>query len=207
MSIIGLLIGLFPLTVIGCAVACALWMCFDPGPWPLVGMLCILYVVPVLAFRVHQSIWPMNIGKSLLVGRRYSPWWGVHQIQLVYIYFPALEAALRLVPGLYSAWLRLWGARVGRRVYWTPSVRITDRSLVEIGDDVVFGESTAMFSHIIRPIDGNLLLYVKPIQIGNRAFVGGYSVLLPGVRVVDGAFLRAWTRGLPNNELSSSALP
>ena len=58
-----------------------------------------------------------------------------HQLQVLYSAFPAL----RLVPGLYSAWLRLWGSRVGRAVYWTPQVKITDRGLLKVGDGVVFG--------------------------------------------------------------------
>jgi hypothetical protein len=202
MTLRGRLIALFPAAVAAGALACVVWLCHAPGLLPMAALLATLYVAPVLAFRAHQALWPMKIGPTHLGGRTYVPWWGAHQIQLIYIALPQLEALLRLVPGLYSAWLRLWGARIGHRIHWTPAVAITDRSLLDIGDDVIFGHRSALYAHVIRPTKDNLLLYLKPISVGARAFVGGYTIIGPGVRIKPGANLDAGSHAHPNEVLS-----
>jgi hypothetical protein len=194
--------ALFPACVIGGALACIGWGVTRPGPWPAAALVAILYLVPVAAFRVHQALWPMKIGATHLGARRYVPWWGVHQAQLVYLALPALEALLRLVPGLYSAWLRLWGARVGRRVYWTPLVDIGDRSLVDIGNDVIFGHRVMLYAHVISRSKDKLVLYVKPIVVGDGAFVGACSVIGPGARIAPGKLIVAGSHVYPNQEVA-----
>jgi hypothetical protein len=152
-----------------------------------------IYLVPVAAFRIHQALWPIKEGRSRLDSPEYSPWWGAHQFQVMYAAFPALEAALRLVPGCYSAWLRLWGSRIGRRVHWTPRVEIADRSLLEVGDDVVFGHLTACYAHLIKRRDSQLILYVRRIRVGDRVLLGAGSRLGPGARIASGATLDVLT--------------
>ena len=57
----------------------------------------------------------------------------------------------RLVPGLYSLWLRIWGSRVGRLVYWSPGLEVLDRSLLDVGDQVVFGIGVRLNPHVLMP--------------------------------------------------------
>src|SRR6266851_3058498 len=64
---------------------------------------------------------------------------------------PLLELFLQLTPGAFSLWLRLWGSRIGRRVHWTPRVEIADRSMLAVGDDVVFGHKVECYAHAIKP--------------------------------------------------------
>jgi hypothetical protein len=195
------LVALFPAAVVAGALACALWLCGSPGPLPLGALVAVLYVVPVLAFRAHQALWPMTLGGTSLGERRYVPWWGAHQIQLIYIALPQLEALLRLVPGLYSAWLRLWGARIGKGVHWTPLVDIGDRSLIDIGDHVIFGHRAALYAHVITPGKRKLILYVKPISVEEGAFVGAGAVLGPGAVVRRSKLVAAGTHVYPNQEV------
>lgn len=157
-----------------------------------------IYLLPVLCYRLHNALWPVEPGGSYLIGKSYSPWWGGHQLQLIYLAAPWLEGLLRLVPGLYSAWLRLWGSTVGRSVYWTPQVEIGDRGLMIIGDQVIFGHRAVAFAHVIKPRRDNLLLLVKPITIGSGAFIGAGAVLGPGVEVEPGAFVEAGAHLHPN---------
>ena len=82
---------------------------------------------PLTSAPASEGCSPLHQRLSRLSDRTYAPWWGMHQIQVLYIAIPQLEAVLRLVPGLYSQWLRLWGSKVGRRVYWTPDA---SRSLI-----------------------------------------------------------------------------
>lgn len=100
---------------------------------------------------------------------------------------------MRLVPGLYSPWLRLWGARIGRLTYWSAGTLLTDRSFLSIGDDVVFGAGVRLNSHVItKGADGKLELLLAPIKIGDRVVVGGYSLLTAGTELSPDEATRAF---------------
>ncbi len=201
MTLAARLIALFPAALLTASLGCLVWLIARPGIWPLIALAGLLYLVPLLAFRLHQRLWPMKLGASYLASPSYNPWWGTHQLQAIYLGFPALEAALRLVPGLYSAWLRLWGARIGRRVHWTPLLELTDRSLLDIGDDVIIGHRCGFYGHIIKPTKNNLLLYCKPITIGSGAFIGAGSSIAPGVKIAAGVMIELRTELYPNKEV------
>jgi hypothetical protein len=156
----------------------------------------VLYVLPPLLHRVHGWVFPLKEGAHPLVGERYVPWWGSHQLQLIFTAVPSLEALLRVL-GLYSPWLRLWGSTIGRGVYWTPLVEITDRSLLELGDRVVVGHKCGFYAHAIKPARGNLYLFLKRIRIGEGAFLGAGSGFGPGARVEAGAYLPLRTEIMP----------
>ncbi len=181
------LFGLFPAAWLLAVLACVLLLVMFPGLPSLLLLAFVTYLLPVACFRVHDAVWPLVEGRSRIDAPGYSPWWGGHQFQVAYSAFPALEAALRLVPGLYSAWLRLWGSRVGRRVYWTPLVEITDRSLLDIGDGVVFGHRAACYGHLVKRRGGGMVLYVRRIRIGAGAMLGAGARLGPGARIAAGA--------------------
>lgn len=183
------LFGLFPALWLALLLGCTFWLLRTASVAAALVLLFVAYLLPVLCFRVHEAFWPLREGRSRIDAPGYSPWWGGHQFQLMYNAFPALESALRLLPGVYSAWLRLWGSRVGLRVYWTPRVEIADRSLLDIGDGVVFGHLTACYAHLIKPHRGGLVLYVRRIRIGDGAFLSAGSRLGPGVRIAAGTVL------------------
>jgi hypothetical protein len=148
-----------------------------------------VYLLPVACFRLHQIAWPLAEGRTRLDAPGYVHWWGAHQFQLMYTAFPAIEASLRLIPGGYSAWLRLWGSRIGRGVHWTPRVDISDRSLLEVGDGVIFGHRSACYAHLVQPRSGGLILYVRRIRIGQGVQLGAGSRLGPGVSITAGVAL------------------
>ncbi len=203
MSRLGKMWALYPALVCSAALGCGLWLCLTRNVWALPCGLGIVYLLPPLTFRLHQRRWPLEEGTRRLLGGGYEPWWGAHQIQALYVAMPSLEAVLRLLPGVYSAWLRLWGSQIGRRVIWTPRVEIIDRSLLEVGDDVVFGHYAVVSGHLIKPTRHNLLLYVERVRIGSNAFLGAGSVLAPGVVVEDGARIEAGERVYPAQVVSS----
>ena len=163
-----------------------------------------LYILPPLFFRLHNRVFILKSGFSDFSKHVYSPWWGGHQIQKIYISLPFLESLLRLIPGLYSGWLRLWGAKIGKCIYWTPNVEIVDRSLIELGDYVVFGHRSAICSHVITPRKGGLLLYVGPIVIGDGVFVGAEAKIGPGARIDQGVFLPYGTVVSVNSHVKAS---
>jgi hypothetical protein len=114
-------------------------------------------------------------------------WWFAAQWQVIFTRLPVLEEMIRMIPGLYSLWLRIWGARVGSLVYWSPGVVILDRPLVRIGSRVIFGVGARLTPHVLAPNGARrMALYLSPITIGDGALIGGYSVLLPGCEVAEG---------------------
>jgi hypothetical protein len=187
------LIMLFPALLTSLVLAAGFYVVAKPGSVSAVMAVFMLYGFAPLAYRLHRRLWPLHQGLSRLDRPVYSPWWGAHQIQLFYDAFPALEALLRLIPGAYSAWLRAWGSRIGRRVHWTPRVDITDRGLLEVGDDVIFGHLVGCYAHVVDRRGGRLMLYSKPIRIGAGAFIGAGSRLGPGARIEPGSYLPALT--------------
>jgi hypothetical protein len=143
----------------------------------------VIYVVPPLLYRTLL----LRPGLYDLKQPKFNAWWATHQLQQLYIAVPALEALLRVVPGLYSAWLRLWGSKIGGGVHWTPRMEVLDRGLLEVGDGVVFGHKVELYGHTVMPKGERLLLYVDRVKVGAGAFVGAGSRLAPGVVVEAGA--------------------
>jgi hypothetical protein len=190
-NIAGVAIESVPLSFMLGAAGCIAWAIHTGSAWPLLGSVVILYLVPPLLHRLHDVIAPLESGVYPVVSANYLPWWGSHQLQRLYITFPSLEAALRLVPGAYSAWLRLWGSRVGKGVYWTPRVQLLDRSLLDIGDHVVFGHEAGLTCHVIIWKNGIMSLLVKPITLETGALIGAQCGIGPGARVKAGAMVRA----------------
>jgi len=189
MSTPGRILSFYPAFILSLAATTLIWFGYRPSPVQPVAFVFILYLLPPLTLRIHQWVFPLREGLSKLSEPGYSPWWGAHQIQLLYIALPMLEATLRLVPGLYSAWLRLWGSKVGRNVYWTPNVEITDRSMIEIGHRVVLGHKCKLLGHAIKPKSDAVILYLRKIKIGNDVFIGAGSRLGPGASIADGTYL------------------
>jgi hypothetical protein len=193
MTLLGRIISFYSTCILGLCAATVLWFGWRPAPIQPVILAVILYLVPPLTFRLHSVFFPIKKSLSNLADRKYSPWWGAHQIQVIYTAIPQLEAALRLVPGLYSAWLRLWGSRIGRRVYWTPNIEITDRHLLDIGDRVVCGHKCKFLGHAIKPVGQKMTLYTRSIKVGNDVFIGAGSRIGPGAVIADGIFMPVLT--------------
>jgi hypothetical protein len=203
MSAMGRAISFYPTLILSLSAALLLWFACEPSPVQPVVLILVVYLLPPITLRLHEMFFPLSEGLSKLSEPKYSHWWGAHQIQLIYIALPQLEALLRLVPGLYSAWLRLWGSRVGRKVYWTPNIEITDRSMLEIGDRVVFGHKCKLLGHAIKPKGTAVILYLRRIKIGTDVFIGAGSRIGPGAVISDGSYLPVLTDVYINQEIES----
>ncbi|KAJ3968881.1 acetyl-CoA synthetase-like protein [Lentinula raphanica] len=71
---------------------------------------------------------------------------------------------------------RLMGAKIGRRVYWPGSgIYCLDPELLEIGDDVVFGSRSEIYT--------TDRLGSEKIRIGSGAMIADRVILLPGVTI------------------------
>ena len=203
MTFLSRVLSLFPAIAILLDIYAFTYFCRHPGMVGAIALLLAAYGFPVLVYRLHAWRYPIPDGISYLRSTDYSPWWGSHQIQVVYIAIPVLETLLRFIPGAFSLWLRLWGASIGSNVYWTPGLEIADRGLLDVGDRVVFGHQVGLYAHAIKPKKTDLMLYVKPIKIGSDVFVGAGSRLAPGVVIGDGTYVPAKTDVYPYQTLST----
>lgn len=104
--------------------------------------------------------------------------------QAVRFYVKALLLGLtmRLPINGFKVWmLRRMGARVGRRVYFSPGVWIdpTFPELLTIEDGVFFGMGAKIFTHEFR-IDE---FRAGKVTIRRGAFIGGFAIIGCGVEV------------------------
>jgi acetyltransferase-like isoleucine patch superfamily enzyme len=82
---------------------------------------------------------------------------------------------------IWTAYMRLAGARLGRRVY-VNSLAVSDYNLVECGDDVVIGDDVHLSGHTVE--DG--VVKTAKVRIGSDVTIGLGSVVEIGVVIDDG---------------------
>jgi len=99
----------------------------------------------------------------------------VVSIQLVRIFAGSL---FRATP-IWTFYMRLNGARMGRRVF-VNSLEVTDHNLLDFGDDVVVGGDAHLSGHTV---EGGVLK-TAPVRLGRGVTVGVGSVV--GIGVVAG---------------------
>lgn len=117
---------------------------------------------------------------------------------------------------LKSSFLRIQGARIGKRVIFYPGVWIVSGKNLEIGDDVdlaldvlittgggvCIGDRTLIgyrsqiisSNHNIPPMPARIFdsgHISKPVTIGCDVWVGASCLILPGVDIGDGAIIAA----------------
>jgi hypothetical protein len=165
-----------------------------------------IYLFPLICHRFLVTFFPVKEGVTDIFSKKFSPWWASHQIQSLFIALPRLESVLIIIPGFYSMWLRLWGSKIGKGVYWTPGVANYDRDLLVVGDGAIFGERAVTVAHVITPKNGKGLLMVAKIKVGSKCFVGAGSGLGPGVTMDDGTFVKAESRIFPNNHVTKDGV-
>jgi hypothetical protein len=175
------LLGFVPLLHASASIAPIVLVLMGRPRWVLALTPVVLYLLPALVVRITAWRRPLAMGVVEFSSASFLQWWFTMQWQVVFARLPWLEELLRLVPALYSAWLRLWGSTIGGLVYWSPGVAILDRSLLDIGDRVAFGAGVRLNPHVLAQLSGGRrALVLAPVTIGNDALIGGYSTLLPG---------------------------
>ena len=181
-----LAINFVPLLHVGACIAAALWM-----PATLAGRLtaatAVLYLAPPLLARIVNGVARIREGTLPIGSRDFFAWWTMAELQLIFNRLPFLEEALRLVPGAYSLWLRLWGARIGSLVFWGPGATVLDRTFLNLGSEVIVGAGVRLCPHVLAlGAQGKLELQLATITVGDRACIGGYSILGAGTEIAAG---------------------
>lgn len=85
-----------------------------------------------------------------------------------------------------------YNIEIGHRFYSNYGLIILDCAKVTIGDDVLIGPNVGIYT-AGHPIDAKQRAegweLAKPITIGNRVWIGGGSILNPGVRIGDNSII------------------
>lgn len=159
-----------------------------PSPWSALLLLFVIYFLPPLVQRVMLRWSALNHGVNQIGGRTFSPWLATHHIQAIYDALPFLESLLRVFPGFYSMWLRLWGSRIGYGVEWPVRMDVLDRSLMDIGNRVMFSREVELTAHVRRKTEGGRSrVLVRTVRIGSYAFIGANSRIGAGASVPSNA--------------------
>lgn len=167
-------------------------------PWRIAVGVGVLYLLPPLLAQLVLIFFPIRRSHIPIPSRDYFAWWLLLNLQMIFCRLTFLEEFLRIIPGAYSMWLRLWGARIGGFTYWAAGLRILDRSFLDIGKGVAFGAGVRLNAHVVAEDEnGKLELLLAKIKIGDRAMVGGYSLLTSGTEIAPDENTRACIQSSP----------
>jgi maltose O-acetyltransferase len=95
----------------------------------------------------------------------------------------------------------------GERVYFNVNCVVLDVAKVIIGNDVMFAPGVQLYT-ATHPVDKELrktLEYGKPITIGNDVWIGGGTIILPGITIGNNCVIGAGsvvTKDVPDNSMA-----
>lgn len=177
----------------------------SPGLFSFLRLIFSAYLLSPLLWWILKLFFGRNTEGARRIGwhaKEGSTWVAYYQLQLIYTHFYFFERFLRLFPGLYSVWLRMWGSKIGKFVFWTAEMQIVDRGHLVVGDRVFFGNRCYISAHAIKRIKNKFVLYVKNVSIGDGAMVSYRVHLSPGVVVGKRAHVEAGIDLYPNAQVA-----
>lgn len=155
-----------------------------PSGWTALLLIGVIYLAPPMVLRILLRWAPITPGIVTIDGRKFCSWLAAHHIQAFYDGLPFLESLLRVIPGFYSMWLRLWGSHVGYGVEWAVNVSVLDRNLMDIGNRVVFSRNVELAAHVRKKMEGGASrVLVRPVRIGSYVFLGADARVGPGANL------------------------
>jgi maltose O-acetyltransferase len=89
--------------------------------------------------------------------------------------------------------------RIGNRAFIGSNCLFSVAKLIEIGDDVLIASGCSVSDYSGHPLDPDLRIAggqvapedVRPVRIGNKAWLGRGAIVLPGVTIGEGAVIGA----------------
>lgn len=202
------LVGLIPTMQVMLLIGILIRGLINQSSTMIVLFFLVIYLLPPLMWRILSPLIPAKMGASYLGvhTENVNGWFVSYQIQQIYNALPFLEAVLKLIPGFYSAWLRLWGARIGTKVNWTCQSKVVDRPFIHIGDRCLIGNEAYLSAHAIKKKDDRYLLYLKEITIGSDVVLSLQSIVGPGAIIGNRAFIMARAAVHPNTTITEGQI-
>jgi maltose O-acetyltransferase len=95
----------------------------------------------------------------------------------------------------------------GENVYFNVNCVVLDTMKVEVGNNVFFGPGVHIYTatHPLDAIERRTVEFSKPVSIGNDCWIGGNTVICPGVKIGAGCTIGAGsvvTKDIPDNSLA-----
>jgi serine acetyltransferase len=125
-----------------------------------------------------------------------------------WVQYMSASHIVRLVSGtmfrgspMWTAYLRMNGARIGKRVFIN-TLSIADHNLLELGDDVVIGADVHISGHTV---EGGMLKTAR-VRVGSRVTIGLGSAIDIDVDIGDGCQIGALTLVPKHARLESNAV-
>jgi acetyltransferase-like isoleucine patch superfamily enzyme len=188
------LFSYFPLLMTAAVIASSGLFAQWPNAFTAILSLFVIYLLPPMVLRIMLRWAPLKTGIALIDGKTFSPWLAAHHIQQFYDALPFLESLLRVIPGFYSTWLRMWGSRVGYGVTWPVRIDVLDRNLMDVGNRVTFDREVELAAHVRQKLEGGgSRVLVRQVRIGGHAYVGAGVRIGPGAIVPHNANVPALT--------------
>jgi acetyltransferase-like isoleucine patch superfamily enzyme len=141
---------------------------------------------PNVDMRIADLDWP------LLAWARYMA--AIHLVRV-------LAGTLFRGSPIWTAYLRLNGARIGRRVYVNTTF-ISDHNLLDFGDDVVIGADAHISGHTVEAG----IVKTASVRLGRRVTIGLGSVIDIDVEVRDNCQVGALSLVPKHSRLESGAV-
>ena len=145
---------------------------------------------PVLLASASVSALLALIAKWALVGRfraEEHPLWTsfIWRNELADVFSESLAVAgvvrMSLGTPMLNFWLRLLGARIGRRV-WCETWWLPEQDLISIGDGASINRGTVLQTHLFH----DRIMRLEPVHVGAHATLAPNGVILPGSRIGEG---------------------
>jgi acetyltransferase-like isoleucine patch superfamily enzyme len=124
------------------------------------------YTPPNVEMRLTDLEWPLLRWVRYMVA--------IHVVRL-------LAGTLYRSSPIWTAYLRLSGARIGRGVY-VNTLSISDHNLLELGDHVVIGAGVHISGHTVE----RGMLKTAPVRVGHHVTIGLGTVIDIGVEIGPG---------------------
>jgi acetyltransferase-like isoleucine patch superfamily enzyme len=156
---------------------------------------------------------PVSAAITRLVGARTPPdaelrIAGMSWPLMKWVQYMSAAHIVRLVSGtmfrgspLWTAYLRMNGARIGKRVFIN-TLSIADHNLLELGDDVVIGADVHISGHTV---EGGMVKTAR-VRVGSDVTIGLGSVIDIDVEIGDGCQLGALTLVPKHSRLDPNAV-
>ena len=96
----------------------------------------------------------------------------------------------------------------GDQVYFNVNCVVLDAMKVTIGNSVFFGPNVHIYTatHPTDSVQRRKVQFAKPVTIGSDCWIGGNSVILPGVTIGNGCTIGAGsvvTKNIPENSIAA----
>lgn len=203
--------------VCGLAAVPAVWLwtvALDLAPGPGTGRLLLFSVLAPFSYALFAfCLMPVSALVSSATGAR-TP--GPCELRLTDMSWPMMRWAryvvsihiVRVFAGtlyrsspVWTWYLRLNGARIGRRVY-VNSLYLSDHNQIEIGNDVVIGADVHLSAHTVEAG----LLKLAPVRLGDGVTIGVNTVIDIGVECGPGCQVAALSFVPKHTRLDAGAL-